>query len=99
MIRKSVLPKQSILDVTLQHSGTIEQLFEVMKANNLTNLFIEPTLTFYIPTVVHQEIVSFFVEEKRQPASLLTDVNQSLNLLYTTNIEIANTDNNPLIKA
>ncbi len=70
MIKKSVLPKQSILDVTLQHSGTIEQLFDVMKANGLFELPIETMAVFYIPSVVQKDIVDYYIKENKQPASI-----------------------------
>lgn len=73
MNKVSIYPTQSILDVTLQHSGTIEQLFDVLKANNLEELPVLPTDTFYIPTVVFSEVVNHYKNNNKQLASLNED--------------------------
>ena len=99
MIKKSILSNQSILDVTLQHSGTIEQLFDVLKANNLTSLNVNPMPVFYIPSVVNKDIVDYYLTENKQPASILSIEITSSNLLYTTNTEITNTENTNLTKS
>lgn len=99
MIKKSILSNQSILDVTLQHSGTIEQLFDVLKANNLTSLNVNPMPVFYIPSVVNKDIVDYYITENKQPASIKDTASINTNLVYTTNIEIANTENVNLIKS
>jgi hypothetical protein len=73
MTRISVYPNQSILDVALQHTGTIEQLFAVMSANNMTELPLDATDEFYIPTVIHTEVVTYYKSNTKQLASLSPD--------------------------
>ncbi|GEM_PF-3112540 len=70
MIKVTVLPNQTILDVTLQHSGSIEQLFDVLKANNMVELPILPTQIFFIPNIIQKEIVDHYIKQNKQLASV-----------------------------
>lgn len=73
MNKVSVLFNQSILDVTLQHCGTIENLFEVMKTNNMQELPLIPTQLFYIPSIIRKDVVDYYIKQNKQLASIGSD--------------------------
>jgi hypothetical protein len=64
---------QSLIDLTIQHTGSIEALFELMHLNGLKSLMAIPEV-IEVPTAVNKKVVAFFQTESIQ---LATNVPQS----------------------
>jgi hypothetical protein len=64
---------QSIIDLTIQHTGSIEGLFDVLHLNGLKSLSVLPQ-SIEVPQPLNTKIVAFFQTESIQ---LATNVPQS----------------------
>jgi hypothetical protein len=53
------LPEQTIIDLVIQEMGTIEGLFDFMKANNIGSLEIDANALFNVPAVLRPELVQY----------------------------------------
>lgn len=62
---------QSILDFCLQHCGSVEALFDVMKANSLNELLIAPLQNLSIDGLVrNQRVVDFYAKNNIHPGTI-----------------------------
>jgi hypothetical protein len=72
----TVLHNQSLLDLALQHTGTIESIFELAEANalNITDdiqagkILILPTEAF-----TNKDILAYYMAKNIQPATAFTE--------------------------
>jgi hypothetical protein len=62
---------QSILDFTVQHTGSVEGLFDLLNLNGLKNL-ANPTELLKIPSSVRPKVVAHFIQNKIAPAAYRT---------------------------
>jgi hypothetical protein len=53
------LPEQTIIDLVIQEMGSIEGLFDFMKANNIQTLNIATNKLFNVPAVLRPELVQY----------------------------------------
>ena len=71
-----VLNNQSLIDVAIQHTGTIENAFKIAVANGLSLTDeLEPGAQLIIPADVdvNNDVVSYFSAKGIQPATGLTE--------------------------
>jgi len=66
-----MLPTQSLFDICLQETGTIESLFEILNANSLTDIDVE-NLMLSIPSSVktNKNVLNYFKNNSIKPASI-----------------------------
>lgn len=71
----TVLNKQSLLDVALQHTGTVANAFDIAVANQISvSDFVEPGSVLIIPEVIlNVEILNYFKVKKLKPATAFID--------------------------
>lgn len=70
-----VLHNQSLFDMALQHSGSIESIFEIILANNLSLTDeVKAGQTLIMPNVISKDndILSYYTAKKIQPATAFT---------------------------
>lgn len=71
----TVLHNQSLLDLALQHTGTIESVFELAEANalNITD-DVEAGKTLVLPaeTFTNKDILAYYTAKNLQPATAFT---------------------------
>lgn len=65
---------QSLLDICVQHCGSISALFEIMHLNNLEDLTLVPGTDLLIPDVINQQVVDYLnnLRSSTQPAEYST---------------------------
>lgn len=71
----TVLHNQSLLDLALQHTGTIESIFEFAEANsfNITDDVVAgKTLVLPAEAFTNKDILSYYTAKKIQPATAFT---------------------------
>ena len=71
----TALHNQSLLDLALQHTGTIESVFELAKDNalNITDDVVAGrTLVLSAETFTNKDILSYYTAKKLQPATAFT---------------------------
>jgi hypothetical protein len=71
----TVLHNQSLLDLALQHTGTIESIFEFAEANalNITDdVRAGRTLVLSAETFTNKDILSYYTAKNLQPATAFT---------------------------
>ena len=77
----TVLHNQSLLDLALQHTGTIESIFEFAEANalNITNDVVAGR-TLVLPTeaFTNKDILSYYTAKKLQPATAFTKADEEV---------------------
>lgn len=59
---------QSLIDLTIQHAGSVEALFDLMHLNGLKSLMEIPEV-LEVPTAVNKKVASFFQTEGAQIAT------------------------------
>jgi hypothetical protein len=59
-MNKQVAINQTIWDVALQHTGSIESVFEIMESNNLTSFEIAENSVLNIPNIKVPKLVEYF---------------------------------------
>ena len=59
---------QSLIDLAIQHTGSVEGLFDLMHLNGLKSLNEIPEV-LEVPTVVNKKVVAFFQSESIQLAT------------------------------
>ena len=67
-----VLHNQSLLDLALQHTGTIESIFELAMLNNLSitdDVVAGKVLTIPTETFTNNDILTYYIAKKIQPAT------------------------------
>jgi hypothetical protein len=96
-----VLSNQSILDICLLSTGTVESMFDILKLNNLKSLSIKEINSLEVINPVKNKVVSYYITNSISPATEINKENISfgINLMFTNNQEILNTTNNNLIIA
>ena len=71
----TVLHNQSLLDLALQHTGTIESIFEFAEANalNITDDVVAGrTLVLSAETFTNKDILAYYTAKNLQPATAFT---------------------------
>lgn len=71
-MQKTVLHNQSALDVVLQHTGSLNKLFEMVLLNGLSitdNL--EPATTVIVPEVDNDALMNFYLLKNTIPATAI----------------------------
>ena len=67
-----VISGQSILDVAVQHSGSVEACFDLAIRNNLSLTGgLVPGVALNLGQPLNNDIVNFFRANKKQPASYM----------------------------
>lgn len=61
---------QSILDIAVQHSGTVEALFDIIKSNQLTDLHISDRQILAVPTILKPAISKHFTNRNKTAATM-----------------------------
>lgn len=77
----TVLHNQSLLDLALQHTGTIESIFEFAEANalNITDDVVAGrTLVLSAETFTNKDILSYYTAKKLQPATAFTKADEEV---------------------
>lgn len=74
-----VLNNQTLLDVVLQFTGAIENLFEVIRFNNLSELKINEGEILNIEKASNPKLVAYFQEKKITCASIDTTLISQLS--------------------
>ena len=77
----TVLHNQSLLDIALQHTGTIESVFEFAEANaiNITDDVVAGrTLVLSAETFTNKDILSYYTAKKLQPATAFTKADEEV---------------------
>lgn len=69
---------QSLIDLAVQHTGSVESLFDWMHLNNLTALNQLPS-ALETPAVVNLKVVDFFKTERFQSATNVAPVGSFSN--------------------
>ena len=67
-----VLHNQSLLDLALQHTGTIESIFELAMLNNLSitdDVLAGKILTIPTESFTNNDILTYYIAKKIQPAT------------------------------
>ena len=69
----TVLHNQSLLDLALQHTGTIESVFEFAEANalNITD-DVQAGKTLVLPAFTNKDILGYYTAKNLQPATAFT---------------------------
>jgi len=64
----SVITKvnQTLFDVCIQESGTVEALFDLMKLNGLTSLEISEGVELRLPRIMKPEVVEYYKKKAKQ---------------------------------
>ena len=71
----TVLHNQSLLDLALQHTGTIESVFELAEANalNITDDVVAGnTLVLPAEALINKDILAYYTAKNLQPATAFT---------------------------
>ena len=71
----TVLHNQSLLDLALQHTGTIESVFELAEANalNITDdLQASKILALSVEVFTNKDILAYYTAKNLQPATAFT---------------------------
>ena len=71
----TVLHNQSLLDLALQHTGTIESVFELAEANalNITDdVQASKILALSVEVFTNKDILAYYTAKKLQPATAFT---------------------------
>ena len=71
----TVLHNQSLLDLALQHTGTIESVFELAEANalNITDDVVAgKTLVLPAEALINKDILAYYTAKNLQPATAFT---------------------------
>ena len=77
----TVLHNQSLLDLALQHTGTIESIFEFAEANSLNitdDVVAGRTLVLSAETFTNKDILSYYTAKKLQPATAFTKADEQV---------------------
>lgn len=84
MSKITVLKNQTIFDVALQQSGSIESVFEMMKINSMSNLLVAPFSQIVPPGVLNQKVIDYYKIKSIVPASALKKRNKSFNKSFNS---------------
>lgn len=71
----AALHNQSLLDLALQHTGTIESVFELAEANalNITDEVVAgKTLVLPVEAFTNKDILAYYTAKNLQPATAFT---------------------------
>ena len=77
----TVLHNQSLLDLALQHTGTIESIFEFAEANSLNitdDVVAGRTLVLSAETFTNKDILSYYTAKNLQPATAFTKADEEV---------------------
>ena len=77
----TALHNQSLLDLALQHTGTIESVFELAKDNalNITDEVVAGnTLVLSAETFTNKDILSYYTAKSIQPATAFTKADEEV---------------------
>lgn len=74
-----VLPNQTIFDIALQESGSIESVFEIMKTNSLGSLLVVPLSELQTPSISNKKVNEYYLKHNIRPASTLKKRKKSFN--------------------
>ena len=77
----TVLHNQSLLDLALQHTGTIESVFEMAEANalNITDDVVAgKTLVLPAEMLTNKDILSYYKAKNLQPATAFTKADEEV---------------------
>lgn len=66
----AVKNNQSILDIAVQHAGTVEALFDLVKANQLTDLDISGRSNLEVPKVIKPAISKHLSKRNKTIATM-----------------------------
>lgn len=72
----TVLHNQSILDISIMHTGTVENAFRIAKANNIPlSEKLESGTSLLIPSDVlnDRDVLNYYKSRTIQPATALTE--------------------------
>ena len=77
-----VLHNQSLLDLALQHTGTIESIFELAMLNNLSitdDVVAGKVLTIPTESFTNNDILTYYIAKKIQTATAFTQEDKIIN--------------------
>ena len=77
----TALHNQSLLDLALQHTGTIESVFEFAEANalNITDdVQAGKTLVLSSEAFTNKDILAYYITKNIQPATALTKADEQV---------------------
>ncbi|WP_311334970.1 hypothetical protein [Capnocytophaga sputigena] len=77
----TALHNQSLLDLALQHTGTIESIFEFAEANSLNitdDVWVGNTLVLPAEVFSNKDILAYYTAKNIQPATALTKADEQV---------------------
>jgi hypothetical protein len=87
---------QTILDICLISTGTVESLFDLLKLNNLPDLSIQNVQQLQTIQPIKSRIVNYYLSNGIAPATNIKadQLNENgITLLFTNDKEVTNTNN------
>lgn len=57
---------QTLFDIAVQESGTVEALFDLMKLNGLVDLSINPETELLLPAILNPQVVDYYKKKAKQ---------------------------------
>lgn len=92
----TVLHNQSLLDLALQHTGTIESIFELAEANTLNisdDVVAGKTLVLPAEAFTNKDILGYYTAKNLQPATAFSkEDEQVFEILEGISIWLINLD-------
>jgi hypothetical protein len=70
---EKILPNQSILDIALCNTGSLESLFDILHLNNMLSLDLQEGVELKLPNVVNSKIVDYYKTNNIQFATGVSD--------------------------
>ncbi|MBI1837794.1 MAG: hypothetical protein HYR91_11080 [Flavobacteriia bacterium] len=74
-----VFSTQTILDICLQTTGTVESLFDILKLNNMNSILIEDKRELEVIQPLKQRTVNYYASNNIRPATQLNINNRSFS--------------------
>jgi len=87
---------QTILDICLISTGTVESLFDLLKLNNLTDLSIQNIQQLNAIQPIKTRTVNYYLSNGITPATNIKadELNiDGIALMFSNDIEVTNTNN------
>ncbi len=78
-MKVDVFNTQTILDICLQSTGTIESLFDILKLNNMDTLFIGDKTQLEVIQPIKARTVNYYASNSIKPATEINITGRSFS--------------------
>ena len=78
-MKVDVFNTQTILDICLQSTGTIESLFDIMALNNMNTLFIDDRTQLEVIQPIKTRTVQYYASNSIKPATEISITGRSFS--------------------